>query len=40
MHPVDNPKTVHIPDCCTEGRDDCPHAVNRDVKRVKTNIGL
>lgn len=29
-----------IPDCCREGWDDCPHVVNRDQVRRRTNIGL
>lgn len=32
---------MHIPQCCQEGWDTCPHVVNRDVyKDKKKNIGL
>lgn len=32
--------TVHIPDCCREGWEDCPHVVRADREKIKRNIGL
>jgi len=31
--------TIHIPICCREGWDSCPH-VAKPTKKKKTNIGL
>lgn len=30
---------IQIPDCCREGREDCPHVVKKQ-KPKKQNIGL
>lgn len=30
---------VRIPDCCREGRNDCPHGVKKPLKQ-KQNVGL
>ena len=32
--------TVKIPDCCTEGRDDCPHVLNKPQREKRKNIAL
>lgn len=36
-----NPQMIEImiPECCREGREDCPHSVKKP-KKVKRNIGL
>lgn len=34
------PFIMEIPICCREGHDDCPHVINRDIKKTKRNIGL
>jgi len=31
---------IIIPECCREGWDACPHVVNKQEKRTKTNIGV
>lgn len=43
--PKQEPKEVDqfvwkVPICCREGWDNCPHVVNREVKKTKGNIGL
>ena len=30
---------IKIPDCCKEGREDCPHVPKKE-KKQKVNIGL
>ena len=36
---VQNGIVIKIPKCCSEGREDCPHAVQKE-RIAKRNVGL